>query len=157
MCVLGHIVTTRRSRFLVAVVGNTPLRRSHRPHGTHSGEMRGRVPALKDEMRSGSVHPPVASPALRTVADGRGFSPILDEDFSREGWRHLGKTAAIVWFLLETLPSPPSDVLVTLSALHHLGRIHCHVRGTEAAFPVRRCSPIPLGRFRFHEDGPRVF
>ena len=41
----------------------------------------GRIRALKAEMKSGLVHPLVASPVLCTVNDGRGFSLIRDKDF----------------------------------------------------------------------------
>lgn len=37
----------------------------------------GRVRALKAEMKSGTLHPLVASPVLRTVNDGKGFSLLV--------------------------------------------------------------------------------
>ena len=50
----------------------------------------GRVRALKAELKSGTLHPLVASPVLRPVNDGRGFSLLREKDFLER----KGKTVA---------------------------------------------------------------
>lgn len=51
----------------------------------------GRIRSLKAEIRTGTVHPLVDSPVLRTVNDGRGFSLVRDTDFLERGGKRVSR------------------------------------------------------------------
>ena len=54
-----------------------------------------RVQALKAEMESGTLHPLVASPVLRVVNDGRGFSLIREKDFLERKGKNVARPLRI--------------------------------------------------------------
>ena len=51
----------------------------------------GRVSALKAKMKSGTLHPLVASPMLRTVNDGRGFSHVREKSYLEEKGNNVAR------------------------------------------------------------------